>query len=78
MPSKFIALIVYLFIASWPIYRLTLAVVWELHYGKFCRNPMHIIGNENGYKVNDRGKVLEELFCCEASGGEDSESESSS
>ena len=38
---------------------------------------MHIIGKENRQKANDRGKVLEELFCAEVSGGEDSESESS-
>jgi len=34
VPSKFIALIVYLFIASWSIYRLTSVVAWKLHYGK--------------------------------------------
>jgi len=39
---------------------------------------MHIVGKENGKKTNDRGKVLQELFRDEASGGEDSKSESSS
>ena len=38
---------------------------------------MHIVGEENGYKANDREKVLEELFHDEASGGEDNNSESS-
>jgi len=37
---------------------------------------MHIIGKENGKKANDRRKVLQELFRDEASGGEDSLSES--
>jgi len=39
------------------------SAAWELHYGKFRK------------KTNDRGKVVEELFRDEASGGADSVSE---
>jgi len=47
IPSKFVALIVYLFIASWSIYRLTSAGNYIRPCGKFrchcccCTNPVH-------------------------------------
>jgi len=37
-----------LVITIYGVVVLTTAVAWELHYGKFHRNAMHIVGKENG------------------------------